>query len=94
MRMFPVIPYSLTNLVLAVSPVRFLPYLLLSLLGLVPRYLLYVYAGDNLGNVRNPDDLFLPALVGTLALLAVLPWILKWAAPRIRNRFVKKPDVS
>jgi len=86
MRMFPVIPYSVTNLVLAVSPVRFLPYLILSLLGLLPRYLLYVYAGDNLGNIQNPDDLFSPSLIGALMLLAVLPWILKWLAPRLRRK--------
>jgi len=92
MRLFPVIPYSLTNLVLAVSPVRFYTYLLLSLLALSPRYLLYVYAGDNLGDVRNPDDLVSPALIGVLAVLAVLPWALKWAAPKIKSRFAKKPQ--
>ncbi len=92
MRMFPVIPYSVTNLVLAVSPVRFLPYLFLSLLGLLPRYLLYVYTGDNLGDIQHPDDLFSPALIGVLALLAVLPWALKWAAPRIKRRFTGRPD--
>ncbi len=92
MRLFPVIPFSLTNLVLAVSPVRFLTYLVVSLLALLPRYLLYVYAGDNLGDVQNPDDLISPTLIGVLALLAVLPWALKWAAPRIKSRFAKKVE--
>lgn len=92
MRLFPVIPYSLTNLVLAVSPVRFPTYFLVSLIALFPRYLLYVYAGSHLGNVRNPDDLISPPLIGVLALLAVLPWMLKWAAPRIKQRLVKKRD--
>jgi uncharacterized membrane protein YdjX (TVP38/TMEM64 family) len=90
MRLFPVIPYSFTNLVLAVSPVSFLLYLGVSLLALLPRYLLYVYAGTHLGDVQDPDDLFSPSLIGVLALLAVLPWALKWAAPRIRSRFMKK----
>ncbi len=85
MRMFPVIPFSVTNLVLAVSPVRFLPYLYLSLLGLLPRYLLYVYTGDNLADIQHPDDLLSPSLVGVLALLAVLPWFLKWAVPRFKR---------
>ncbi len=86
LRMFPVIPFSVTNLVLAVSPVRFLPYLYLSLLGLLPRYLLYVYTGDNLGSVRSPNDLLSPSLIGALALLAVLPYILKWAVSRLRRK--------
>jgi uncharacterized membrane protein YdjX (TVP38/TMEM64 family) len=90
MRLFPVIPFSLTNLVLAISPVRFFTYLVVSLVALLPRYLLYVYTGDNLGNVRNPDDLVSPSLLGALAILAVLPWALKWASPRIKSLFVKK----
>jgi uncharacterized membrane protein YdjX (TVP38/TMEM64 family) len=92
MRLFPIIPYSFTNLVLAVSPVSFLVYLGVSLLALLPRYLLYVYAGTHLGDVQDPDDLFSPSLIGVLALLAVLPWVLKWAAPRIKSRFMKKME--
>ena len=90
MRLFPVIPYSLTNLVLAVSPVRFRMYLWVTLVAMLPRYLLYVYGGTHLGDVRDPDDLLSPSLIGVLAVLAVIPWALKWAAPRIRSRFEKK----
>jgi uncharacterized membrane protein YdjX (TVP38/TMEM64 family) len=77
MRVLPAIPYSVTNLVLSVSPVRFGTYVVVSLLALLPRYALYVYAGTHLGDVRNPDDLFSPSLIAALALLAVLPWILR-----------------
>jgi uncharacterized membrane protein YdjX (TVP38/TMEM64 family) len=94
MRLFPVIPYSLTNLVLAVSPVRFLPYLLVSLLALLPRYILYVYAGDHLGDVQDVNDLFSPYLIGVLALLALLPWALKRAMPLLKRRFAKKTEGS
>jgi uncharacterized membrane protein YdjX (TVP38/TMEM64 family) len=90
MRLFPVIPYSVTNLVLAVSPVSFPVYLGFSLLALLPRYLLYVYAGTHLGEIRSPSDIVSPSMIGVLALLAVLPWILKWTAPRIKRLFVRK----
>jgi uncharacterized membrane protein YdjX (TVP38/TMEM64 family) len=89
MRLFPVIPYSLTNMVLAVSPVRFLPYLLVSLLALLPRYILYVDAGANLGEVRDLNDLLSPYLIGVLAVLALLPWALKRLAPVLKRRFTK-----
>jgi uncharacterized membrane protein YdjX (TVP38/TMEM64 family) len=92
MRLFPVIPYSFTNLVLAVSPVRFGTYLWVTLLAMLPRYLLYVYGGTHLGEVRDPDDLLSPSLIGVLAVLAVIPWALKWAAPRIRGRLGKKME--
>ncbi len=92
MRLFPVIPYSITNLVLAISPVRFLIYLGVTLLALLPRYLLYVYAGSHLGDVKNPNDLISPPLIAALSALAFLPWALKLAAPHIKNRFGKKPE--
>lgn len=77
LRLLPAIPYSLTNLVLSISPVEFGTYVGVSLLGLLPRYLLYVYAGAHLGDVQDPDDLFSPSVIAVLALLAVLPWIIK-----------------
>ena len=89
-RLFPILPYSFTNLVLAVSPVPFLTYLGMSLLALLPRYLIYVYAGTHLGDIQDPEDLFSPSLTGALALLALLPWILKHLMPRVKRWFAKK----
>ena len=86
MRLVPLVPYSATNLILAVSPVPFVTYLWVSLLAMLPRYLLYVYAGTHLGNVQDPDDLFSPSLIGVLAVLAVLPWALKHVMRRIGAR--------
>lgn len=77
LRLLPVIPFSVTNVILSISPIRFVPFLVFSLLGLLPRYLLYVYAGTHLGDVENPADLWSFPLVGALALLAVLPWLIK-----------------
>ena len=85
LRLLPVIPFSVTNVILAISPVRFVPFLVYSLLGLLPRYLLYVYAGTHLGEVENPADLWSLPLVGVLALLAVLPWLIKGVLGRTKR---------
>jgi uncharacterized membrane protein YdjX (TVP38/TMEM64 family) len=90
-RMIPVIPFSLTNCVLAVSPVTFPAYVGASALALLPRHLLYVYAGLHLGDLQDPDDLLSAPLVAALALLALLPWVLKRALPAVRNRLITKP---
>jgi len=85
LRLLPVIPFSMTNVILAISPVRFVPFLVFSLIGLLPRYLLYVYAGTHLGEVENPADLWSLPLVGALALLAVLPWLTQGVLGRLKR---------
>ena len=91
-RLLPGIPYSLANLVLAVSPVSFHIYLGVTLLALLPRYLLYVYAGTHLGEIRSPADVFSPSLIAVLAALGVFPWLVKWVVPRIRRLMVNSSE--
>lgn len=86
LRLVPVIPFSATNLILAMSPVRFAPFLVFSILGLLPRYLIYVYAGAHLGDVQNPNDLWSPPLVGVPAALALLPWLVKSILRQTKHR--------
>jgi uncharacterized membrane protein YdjX (TVP38/TMEM64 family) len=90
LRLLPAIPFSFSNLVLAVSPVSFFTYVVMTMLALLPRHLLYVYAGLHLGDLQDPDDLYSPALIGVLAVLALLPWFLKWAAPKMKAKFSRK----
>jgi uncharacterized membrane protein YdjX (TVP38/TMEM64 family) len=85
LRLVPVIPFSATNVILAISPVRFVPFLVFSLVGLLPRYLLYVYAGAHLGDVQNPSDLWSLPLVGSLAALTILPWLVKGISRRMKR---------
>jgi uncharacterized membrane protein YdjX (TVP38/TMEM64 family) len=86
LRLLPVIPYSVTNLLVAVSPVRFWSSLLVSLVALMPRYLLYVYAGSHLGDLQSPSDLLSPKLIGVLSVLAVIPWVVHWTVQWWRRR--------
>ena len=86
LRLLPVIPWSATNVVVAVSPVKFWPCLLVTLVALMPRYLLYVYAGTHLGDLQSPRDLWSPRIVVVLSLLAVVPWFVHWALQRWRKR--------
>jgi len=89
MRLVPLVPYSLTNLILSVSPVSFWTYFGMTLLAMLPRYLLYVYTGAYLGDIRDPNDLFSPSLIVALALLAVLPLVSRWIARKLKLRFPK-----
>lgn len=90
LRLLPAIPYSLTNLVLAVSPVHFIPYLWVTFVAMLPRYALYAYAGTKLGDVENPRDLLSWRLILVLGLLAVLPWLFKKLHDRLKRKKLRQ----
>lgn len=85
LRLLPVVPFSATNFLLAISPVRFWSSAAVSLVALLPRHLIYVYAGGHLGDIQTPEDLWSPSLIAALALLGILPWVTHWAATRLKR---------
>jgi len=91
LRLAPIVPYSATNLILAVSPVTFGTYFWVTLLAMFPRYLLYVYAGTQLGDVQELEDLYSPILVAVLTLLALLPWFLRFLVASRKSRSTRAP---
>ncbi len=73
LRLMPVIPYTLVNLLFGLT--RFPPgrFLWISLLGMSPATILYVQAGTGLAQLHSLGDALSGRLVWSLALLAALP---------------------
>ena len=86
LRLLPVSPWSATNLLVAISPVRFWPCALVTLVALTPRFFLYVYAGTHLGEIQSLKDLWSPKLIAVLCFLAVVPWFVHWTIQWWRKR--------
>jgi len=82
LRLIPIFPFFVVNLVPALMGMRLLPYLVATLIGILPASAIYVYAGVGLGSVLDRGEHFslagiltpemMAALVG-LALLSLLP---------------------
>lgn len=71
-RMIPIAPFTLVNMILGVSTVKLVPYLLGTLLGLLPGTIAMVLLGDSLARIwQSPDPQHLLYLGG-----AVVMWIL------------------
>ena len=77
LRLVPVFPFFLINLVMGLTPMRALPYTLTSQIGMLPGTIVYVNAGTQLAALRSLDGILSPPLLGSLALLAAFPWIVK-----------------
>ena len=86
LRLVPVFPFFLINLLAGLTPLRLRTFYWVSQLGMLPGTLAYVYAGTQLARIESPGDVLSPGLIGAFALLGLLPllmrWITRWLAAR------------
>lgn len=88
LRLVPVFPFFLINLVMGLTPIRSITFYWVSQLGMLPGTLVYVNAGTQLGRVQDLGDILSPALLGSFALLGLFPLIARWILNRLRARRV------
>lgn len=86
LRMVPVFPYWLLNLLMGLTTMRVFTFWWVSTLGLLPLELAYVFAGTQLATVEKPGDVLSPGLIAALVAVGVAPLLLKrlvkWAERR------------
>lgn len=84
MRLVPVFPFFLVNIVPALFNVRLLPYVVTTLLGMLPGTFVYANLGRELGTIENIRDLVSPNMMIAFSLLgafALLPVVYKFVRP-------------
>jgi len=84
LRLFPIAPFTVVNLIAGSSEIRARDYMLGSLIGMSPGIILMTLFGDRLGAwLRNPDPGNLAVVVGIAALAVILAWTLRrWSRRR------------
>ena len=87
-RLVPVFPFFLVNLVMALTPIRAFTYYWISQLGMLPATIIYVNAGSQLAKISSPSDIASPAIIFALMLLGVLPFITKGIMSALKNKRV------
>ncbi len=86
LRLVPVFPFWVINLVMALTPIRTWTYYWVSQLGMLPATIVYVNAGTQLSQIDSTGDILSIELVGAFALLGLLPLILRWVLRLLKNR--------
>lgn len=84
LRLVPVIPFTVVNLAAGLTTLRAWTFAWVSFVGMAAGTFVYVNAGSELGHVRQLADLQSPSVLASLAALALLPWLLKPLARRLR----------
>lgn len=77
LRLVPVFPFFLVNLGMGLTPLRVITFAWVSLVGMLPGTFVYVNAGAELGSLATPADVFSPGMLLALALLGVVPLVLR-----------------
>ena len=86
LRLIPVIPFFIINLVMGLTPIRTRTFYWVTQLGMLAGILIYVNAGTQLAEVDSLSDIFSPGLIGSLVLLGIFPLLAKQLLGLIRRR--------
>ncbi|MGZ3306166.1 MAG: TVP38/TMEM64 family protein [Asticcacaulis sp.] len=76
-RLLPLFPFALTNVLMGLTDIPVRKFYLFSQLGMLPATLIYVNAGTQLSRIDSLAGIVSPSLIGALVLLGVFPWLAK-----------------
>jgi len=92
LRMVPVFPYWLANLLMGLTSMRAFTFWWVSALGLLPIEAAYVFAGTQLATVTKPSDILSPGLIAALLGLAALPLVLRRVVRWAELKYFKREE--
>ena len=88
LRLVPVFPFFLVNLLLGLTAMRTWTFFWVSQLGMLAGTVAYVNAGTQLARIDSLGGILSPALLGSFAILGVFPLLARRVVERIRRNRV------
>ena len=88
LRLIPVFPFFVVNLLMGLTPIRTLSYYWVSQLGMLAGTLVYVNAGTQLAQITSLSGIVSPGLLLSFALLGVFPMLAKKFMDFLQSRRV------
>jgi len=88
LRLAPVFPFFLVNLLMGLTTIGAARFYLVSQLGMLAGTAVFVNAGTQLAAIRTPADVLSPGLWGSFLLLALFPLLAKLVVDGLRARKV------
>ncbi len=90
LRLLPIFPSFMVNLLMGVSPIRTGVFYLVSQIGTLPATMIYINAGTQLAKITSVQGIFSSGLMFSLLLLSVFPLI---ASKTVRIIKARKADM-
>ena len=86
LRLMPIVPFFIVNLAMGLTRMPARRFWWLSQLGMLPATIIYVNAGKQIGSIESPKELVSFKLIGSLALLALAPWLFRMLIRTLHRR--------
>jgi len=90
LRLIPVFPFFIINLLMGLTKMRVTTYFWVSQLGMLPATAVYVNAGNELAQIDSLASILSPGLIGSFVLLGLFPISVK----KIMERFRRAQDME
>lgn len=84
LRLIPVFPFFLINLLMGLTPMSVARFYLTSQIGMLPGTAVYLNAGTQLATIDSLSGIVSPTVLASFALLGLFPIIAKWVMNRVR----------
>lgn len=84
LRLIPVFPFFLINLLMGLTPITIARFYLVSQLGMLPGTAVYLNAGTQLAQIDSLSGIVSPTVLASFALLGVFPIIAKWVMAKLK----------
>lgn len=90
LRLIPVFPFFVINLVMGLTPIKTVKYWIVSQIGMLPGTIVYIFAGTQLARVDSIKDILSPDLILAFVLLGIFPLLAKKTVGFINRRKTKR----
>ena len=90
MRLVPVFPFFIVNIIMGLTPIRTLTYAMVSQIGMLAPTIVFVNAGTQLAKINEVSDILSFPLIASFVLLGIFPLIAKKTVDFFRSSANKK----
>jgi uncharacterized membrane protein YdjX (TVP38/TMEM64 family) len=87
LRLMPVFPFFLINLLMGLTPISFWTYFFVSQISMLPGTAIYVNAGTQLSEINSTKDILSPELILSFVLLGFFPILIKKTMSFIKKKY-------
>ena len=90
LRLVPIFPFFIINLVMGLTTIRVLTFFLVSQVGMLAGTIVYVNAGTQIAKIEQLKDIASPELILSFVLLGIFPLLAKKTVDYLKRRKIRR----